>query len=233
MGFFSTTAAALSKKGLPKWHMTNRVLLWSAATSSRVRGWAYFRWARGKAVRHVDGHRLVVPGGQLIHRLIHRVGQPQPVIAGVQLHPAARPPPEVLLHPLCQVGDGSLPPAHEGAVQPDAVVEQVGRVAVIGGVQTTVAHHHPVDHPQLPIDLPQVGCGIFVPHLLRHGVGVGRGGKEVKVGVDNPHGPALTATAGAACRCPRSSSAAPPGRVPPSQFGSRPRPRAGGPESSR
>ena len=46
----STTAAAASKKGFPKWHITKRVRGWSAATSSRARGWQYFRCAPAKAV---------------------------------------------------------------------------------------------------------------------------------------------------------------------------------------
>ena len=38
---------------------------------------------------HVDGHRLIIPGGQVIDGLIAVVRQPDAVIAGVELHPAA------------------------------------------------------------------------------------------------------------------------------------------------
>ena len=53
LGFFPITAAADSRKGLPKWHITNCVSGWSAAASSRARGWQYFKWAPGKAVRPI------------------------------------------------------------------------------------------------------------------------------------------------------------------------------------
>ena len=72
-----------------------------------------------------------------------------------------------------------------------------------------------LDHPQLAIHLPQVRGGILMPHPLRHGVGVRGGRKEVQMGVNNPHSLSPNATAGAACRYPRSSSAGRPGRAPP------------------
>ena len=136
---------------------------------------------------HVDRHRLVVPGGQLVDGPVDGVGQPDPVIAGIELYPAAALPLQILLHPLRQVGNDPLPALHQGAVQADAVVEQVRRVVVIGGVQAPVAHDHPVDHVQLAVDLPQMLSAVLVPYRLGHGVSAGGGLEQVEMGVDNFH----------------------------------------------
>ena len=138
---------------------------------------------------HVDGHRLVVPGGQLIDRLIQRIGQPDFIISGIKLHAAAVVPLQVLLYPLGQVRDGLLTPFEQKAVQTHAVVEQTCGIVMIVCFQTAVAHDHAVNHVQLSVNLPQMFNAVVVPHplgrLLRP---VLIRGKQVQMGVNDLHG---------------------------------------------
>jgi len=72
---------------------------------------------------HMDGHRLVISGGQLVNGLVQGIGQPDLVVPRIQLHPAAALPLQVLLHPVGQIGDGAFAPIQQKAVQPHTVVE--------------------------------------------------------------------------------------------------------------
>ena len=154
-------------------------------------GMAVFQMGPGKGRQpHVDGHGLSVPGRQAVDGLIHRVRQGDPVVAGVELHPAAALPPQILLHPVGEVSDHPAAVLQQAAVQPHAVVEQVCRVVVVCRVQGVVAHHHPVDDAQLPVDLPQVLGAVVMAHLPGHLLPL-IVGEQVQVGVNDLHGTVL------------------------------------------
>ncbi len=124
---------------------------------------------------------------QAVDGVVDGVGEPDFVVAGVELHAAARLPLQVLLHLVGQVLGNGLPSPQHQAVQPHAVVKQVPGVVVEAHLQAPVAHDHSVDYVQLPIDLPQVVHGVHMAHRLSHGVGPGLGGKEVQMCVDDLH----------------------------------------------
>lgn len=62
----------------------------------------------------------------------------------------------MLLHLGSQIGDHPIPLIHQNAVQPHAIVEQVGGIVVVPHFETAVAHHHTVDDIQLPKCLPEM-----------------------------------------------------------------------------
>ena len=73
---------------MPKWHMTKRVR-WLSAAARPAPGVAVLEVGPGVGGEpHVHRHRLVVAGGQLIDAG-RWVGEPNLVIAGVELHAAA------------------------------------------------------------------------------------------------------------------------------------------------
>lgn len=132
-------------------------------------------------------HRLVIAGRQRIDWLIDGVGQPELVVAGVELHTAAALPLQVRLDSLRQVGGDLFAVREDAAVQARAVVVQVGWIAVGGHIQAVVAHDDAVDDVQLPVDLAEVVDIVVVAHILRHLLGV-RAGEEMQMGVDDFHG---------------------------------------------
>ena len=136
---------------------------------------------------HVDGHRLVVLLGQLVEGLIDGGGEPDFVVTGVKLDPAALLPLQVFLHLVGQVLRDGLPPPQHQAVQSHAVVEQVPGVVVEAHLQAPVAHDHSVDHAQSPVDLAEMIHGVHVAHLSGHGVGPGFGGEQMQMCVNDLH----------------------------------------------
>ena len=96
----------------------------------------------------------------------------------------------MLLHLVGQIRRDIPPPVQHQAVQPHAVVEQVGGIVVLSRLQTVVAHDHPVDHAQLAIDLAQVVHAVVVAHALGGLLGPVLLGKEMQMGVNDLHSPA-------------------------------------------
>lgn len=135
----------------------------------------------------MDRYRLVIPLRQTVDGLVHRTDSQIRLYPGVELHAAAVLPLQMLLHLVGQVLRDVAPPAEHQAVQPHAVVEQVPGVVVEAGLQAAVAHHHPVDDLQLPIDLPEMLHRVLVPHPTGHGIGPRLGRKDVQVRVNDLH----------------------------------------------
>ena len=98
----------------------------------------------GKA--HMDRHRLLIELGQFIDGLVHRGGQGDSVIAGIELDAAAVLPPQMRLYLSGQVWRGPAARQHS-AVQTDAVMEEVWGIVVVLQGQAAVAHNHAVDNP--------------------------------------------------------------------------------------